>query len=256
MAVAPLAVVPGPNRLSEESRPQLPSAIPAVPALPFAGEDEEQDPNPTKGSQSRREKKLRSEAALKEFLEKHGFTDINTPKILKRSIFPRPSCLFPAPELLYPVHVAVQEGDAEVLVALLRSGADREQKTSRGRTPLDLALATTKSSAARQSHLRIIETLEQKKILGQIISDPSSPHMSMFHLMLCQCVPFFPVFVLDLGEFEPINPSSQKVLQVGKRSVNNLLEACAVHRLCCAQMFAVNSAPVLNRSLVPTTSSF
>ena len=44
-------------------------------------------------------------------------------------------------ESVCPIHVAAMKGDYDVLVMLLEEGADPEKETSRGRTPMDCALA-------------------------------------------------------------------------------------------------------------------
>mmetsp|Transcript_32233 Transcript_32233/g.69662 ORF Transcript_32233/g.69662 Transcript_32233/m.69662 type:complete len:173 (+) Transcript_32233:69-587(+) len=53
----------------------------------------------------------------------------------------RPGGCFFRRESVCPIHVAAMKGDYDVLVMLLEEGADPEKETSRGRTPMDCALA-------------------------------------------------------------------------------------------------------------------
>ena len=155
MADNSFGIVPAPRALSHvrnipPSQPQFPIEPP--PALPHAlqethagdsGTDDKLDdvdhPVPTRKSSKRREKRLKDRAALQLFLETHGFAGVNAPRKRKRRLIPRPSCLFAQEEVLYPVHVAAQQADVQVLKLLLRSGAKKDQRTSKGRTPLELA---------------------------------------------------------------------------------------------------------------------
>ena len=95
---------------------------------------------PTRKSSKGREKRLQDRAALQLFLETHGFAGVNAPRKPKRRLIPRPSCLFAQEEVLYPVHVAAQQADVQVLKLLLRSGAKKDQRTSKGRTPFGIGL--------------------------------------------------------------------------------------------------------------------
>ena len=119
-----------------EPPPSLPLAMTAewVAELDQESTDVD-DPEPTKKSAKRREQRL----ALQLFLQEHGFAGVNAPRKPKRRLIPRPSCLFSQQEVLYPVHVAAQQADVLVLDLLLRSGAKMDQRTSKGRTPLEFA---------------------------------------------------------------------------------------------------------------------
>lgn len=86
--------------------------------------------------QWRNEKREEKRCILYTFLESHKFgKDVNEPRIQK-------SCfLFSKPkEVFYPLHKAAQLGDAEIVRLLLAAGADREQRTSKGRTAEMIAL--------------------------------------------------------------------------------------------------------------------
>ena len=75
------------------------------------------------------------EITLKAFLRAHRFSDVNEPR-------QAPRCLpLKKPEQLWPLHVAAQRGDAEVVRLLLKQGADPEQRTSRQRTAQEIAQA-------------------------------------------------------------------------------------------------------------------
>ncbi|CAK9090452.1 unnamed protein product [Durusdinium trenchii] len=64
------------------------------------------------------------------FMDRHGFDsdDVNQP--FERRF---------GTEEIYPIHVAAQAGDHDALRALLASRADAAQRTSRGRSALEIA---------------------------------------------------------------------------------------------------------------------
>jgi len=97
---------------------------------------------PTKASRRKREK-------MQEFLKVHGFTDVSEPRL-------GTGCLFRT-ETVYPIHVACEMGDSSMVRLLLASGAEPNQKTSKGRTPMDFA---AKSDLA-QRH-KILELLQNQ----------------------------------------------------------------------------------------------
>ncbi|CAL1129379.1 unnamed protein product, partial [Cladocopium goreaui] len=65
----------------------------------------------------------RRQARLEAFLRKHDFTEIDSPGVAG----------------LWPIHAAALLGDAKLLRVLMVRGADPDQKTSEGLTPLDYA---------------------------------------------------------------------------------------------------------------------
>lgn len=90
-----------------------------------------------KRSEAREEKEI----ALKAFLRAHRFgSDVNAPRAVGRCL-----PLGRAPEVLWPLHVAAQQGDAQVVRLLLARGADPEQKSSRQRTAHEIAEASRRS---------------------------------------------------------------------------------------------------------------
>mmetsp|Transcript_80705 Transcript_80705/g.127496 ORF Transcript_80705/g.127496 Transcript_80705/m.127496 type:complete len:155 (-) Transcript_80705:377-841(-) len=120
---------------------------------PVVREEAEPDPVPTEGSLKRKAKEQRKVLGMKQFLEMHKFEDVNEPQQ------PRSGCCFVAQrEQLYPVHLAAQQGNAEVVASLLRAGADKDQLTSKGRSALQLA----RTADVHGSHLQVIEVLEGK----------------------------------------------------------------------------------------------
>ena len=154
-------IPPSQPQFPVEPPPTLPNSLPPPVSVKLfhAGDsgtddkldDDVDDPKPTRKSSKRREKRLQDQAALQLFLETHGFAGVNGPRKPKRRLIPRPSCLFSEEEVLYPVHVAAQGADARVLKLLLRFGAKKDQRTSKGRTPLELA-----SIANRTENIEIL----------------------------------------------------------------------------------------------------
>eukprot|EP00434_Breviolum_minutum_P004416 symbB.v1.2.003891.t1/scaffold217.1/size263214/1 len=78
-------------------------------------------------SKRRRYLAMLSEVKLESFLRSHGFDDLDSPKMM--------GCLFK--DVIYPIHVAARLGDCEAIRLLLNADADPNQKTGRGRTPLE-----------------------------------------------------------------------------------------------------------------------
>mmetsp|Transcript_131929 Transcript_131929/g.186185 ORF Transcript_131929/g.186185 Transcript_131929/m.186185 type:complete len:215 (+) Transcript_131929:45-689(+) len=77
-------------------------------------------------------RKQRRQAAVEEFLTFHGFKGVNSPK---RSL----SSMLRQTEEVYPIHIAAKHGSHLMIRLLCSEGADPLQKTSRGRTALQLA---------------------------------------------------------------------------------------------------------------------
>jgi len=67
---------------------------------------------------------------LRAFLRKHGFKNEHTVR--------RGGC-FSRRETIYPIHVAVMEGDLEIVKMLLQAGVDIEKESSTGLDAIDLA---------------------------------------------------------------------------------------------------------------------
>ena len=96
-------------------------------------------PKLTLGCKRRRKRIRKKEGIVSVFLKKHGFVDLHSPRKSTRSYLAR--LLWGQQEKVYPVHQAAETGDYIIVLLSLRHGVDPFQKTSHGRTPLDLALA-------------------------------------------------------------------------------------------------------------------
>ncbi|CAL1144023.1 unnamed protein product [Cladocopium goreaui] len=83
----------------------------------------------------KRERRRREQTRkLREFLKKHRFPDVNEPQQFHVTF-----CILPRrKEELYPIHMAARLGDYEMLRLLQKAGADSSQKTSLGRSALQL----------------------------------------------------------------------------------------------------------------------
>eukprot|EP00490_Sorites_sp_Unknown_P009905 CAMPEP_0114663786 /NCGR_PEP_ID=MMETSP0191-20121206/27577_1 /TAXON_ID=126664 /ORGANISM="Sorites sp." /LENGTH=234 /DNA_ID=CAMNT_0001904119 /DNA_START=43 /DNA_END=747 /DNA_ORIENTATION=- len=119
-------------------------------------EAEISDPKSTLSHMKRQYRRAVQEAALKEWLKKHKFSDdIHEPRMVSSgcSLF-----RWKSQEELYPIHVAAQLGDVKCLRLLLRLGADAEQRTSRNRRALDLA----RKADIAGSHADVIHLLRSE----------------------------------------------------------------------------------------------
>ncbi len=58
----------------------------------------------------------------------------------------------------YPLHFAVEQNDAEAVLLILQSGADRNLRNSKKQTALELAHAR---NAKQNSHAQMIEALSR-----------------------------------------------------------------------------------------------
>lgn len=118
--------------------------------------DRSESPEPTRGKLLRWAREKKDVKKLEEFLAKHHFEDEGDS--VPSSPW-RPLCLARTPELFFPMHTASQEGNLGVVHMLLQQKVDPQQKTSRGRTALDVA----KASCTRRElpgHLGIISLLQ------------------------------------------------------------------------------------------------
>merc|ERR1712218_647646 len=78
-----------------------------------------------------------AQQAVKDFLKARGFKNVAAP----RKVF----C--GCGGAVYPLHLAVEENNLEVVKALLRCGADKELKNSRKKTPLEIAERCNKTGS-------------------------------------------------------------------------------------------------------------
>ena len=116
---------------------------------------ENRQPRSSRSSQRRQGLRLQRQQKLRNFLSDHRFVDVSEPRVSTRCCFFR--------EAVYPIHVAAQIGDADIVHMLLAAGADPEQPTYRGLLAVDLASAKNQDG----SHCEVIELLQgQLKVLG------------------------------------------------------------------------------------------
>ena len=112
--------------------------------------------DPRRSQSSKRQgMKLRRQQKLSSFLSDHRFEDVSEPRLSTRC------CFFQ--EAVYPIHVAAQLGDADIVHMLLAAAADPNQRTSRGLLAVDLASARNQDG----SHCEVMELLQgQLKVVG------------------------------------------------------------------------------------------
>mmetsp|Transcript_44617 Transcript_44617/g.83325 ORF Transcript_44617/g.83325 Transcript_44617/m.83325 type:complete len:173 (-) Transcript_44617:65-583(-) len=128
--------------------------------------------NCSDASLKRQMRKNKRQKELQAFLKKHGFSeDVHAPKQPQ-------GCFILRKESMYPIHVAAQMGNRNVVRQLLSEGAEPEQKTSKGRTALDIAQAANDGGShlevlvLLQSRVRFVSAREAKELLIEI-SDAS-----------------------------------------------------------------------------------
>ncbi|CAL1165063.1 unnamed protein product, partial [Cladocopium goreaui] len=138
---------------------QLPGSLEAEQGAEADGSLDRKGPKQTNGWAKRWVTKRKDEEALERFLDKHDFDDIITSRTSSRAL----SSCFPlrSPELLFPIHVAAKEGNRRVVRILLQRKVDPQQRSSHGRSPLEVVQAASKSKALPH-HLDIIQLLENQ----------------------------------------------------------------------------------------------
>ncbi|OLQ10098.1 hypothetical protein AK812_SmicGene6246 [Symbiodinium microadriaticum] len=98
-----------------------------------------------------RRKKMQAQEELLDLLSELGFGGgVNSPHEDVGRVF----FVFKA-EVIYPIHFAAKQGDVRLVRQLLAAGADPLQKTSRGRTALQIA----KKCNRKGSHTEVEELL-------------------------------------------------------------------------------------------------
>ena len=107
-----------------------------------------QDPVPTLGSRGRKHWSRMKDKLLDEFLEKNGFQDLHTPRQSRRSRLAR--VLLGQPEKLCAIHEAARSNDFLMVRLCLRRGVDTAQRTSKGRSALDLAMEADVGGSHRE----------------------------------------------------------------------------------------------------------
>lgn len=107
-------------------------------------EEEFDDPEATLGSIARQKRKQQDKILLENFFRKHKFIDVNKPR-QGNNYF-----ALPKKEVMYPIHVAVEANDVQMLRVLLARGADVQQETDRGRNAFDVAYDSDSSGSHRE----------------------------------------------------------------------------------------------------------
>lgn len=124
----------------------------AHPFAVLAGESVK-DLVPTNGKAFRKWTQQNEQDALDEFLEEHKFKrGICAPRSKRSGWIP-----FMHKEKIYPIHVAAKLGKCDILRILLRAQVDSNQKTSDGRSALDMA----READVNGSHRNVIALLQQ-----------------------------------------------------------------------------------------------
>eukprot|EP00435_Cladocopium_sp_Y103_P024309 s430_g5.t5 len=170
----------------EDSPPDLPGSLSLEATRDEGGRPSNDDhndhsgrPEPTHGWLKRWVYKQEDQEELQSFFGRHGFDDVSTSSMRVPTLLPL-WCRLRSPEELFPIHMAAKEGNHRVVRILLQSKVDPEQRSSHGRTALEVAKAAAAwKRRARRDHPDIIHLLENKvqflsvRELGHRIGSPS-----------------------------------------------------------------------------------
>lgn len=122
----------------------------------------------SEGSGGLRGHRIKFTDYLKSFLDAHGFSGVNAVRALG---------WFFRREHVYPLHIAAQHGDAQLVEILLEAGADPDSRTSKGRTALDFAL----NANVCNSHSKIISMLQAHVVSSAIDHEKSGKKVTSKH---------------------------------------------------------------------------
>mmetsp|Transcript_123745 Transcript_123745/g.174417 ORF Transcript_123745/g.174417 Transcript_123745/m.174417 type:complete len:161 (-) Transcript_123745:59-541(-) len=122
----------------------------------------------SEGSGGLRGHRIKFTDYLKSFLDAHGFSGVNAARALG---------WFFRREHVYPLHIAAQHGDAQLVEILLEAGADPDSRTSKGRTALDFAL----NANVCNSHSKIISMLQAHVVSSAIDREKSGRKVTSKH---------------------------------------------------------------------------
>lgn len=139
----------------------------------------------------REQRKIREQTALAKFFKPHVVTEqnVNLPIDSRRMLL---RCMFPcsSTERLWPLHLAAKSQNLEIVRNLLKMQADPQQKTSHGRTALEIL---TSSDAVEDTNRRLdnanqIELLLSSGLMIQSASEHSEKsHSRPRHMLSCCC---------------------------------------------------------------------
>mmetsp|Transcript_22026 Transcript_22026/g.50884 ORF Transcript_22026/g.50884 Transcript_22026/m.50884 type:complete len:189 (+) Transcript_22026:60-626(+) len=156
-----LVVLPGEIKMTADmnktrARRQEPSTVASLSnledlELPFSDQESAlQVTEHSKRKQLRpRRRASHQREKLSAFLRQYGFADVGEPK---------QRWCFSFEESLFPIHVAASKGDDAMVRMLLREKANPAQKTSRGRTALDIAVKFSRQGS--ESHQIVMDLLQ------------------------------------------------------------------------------------------------
>ena len=100
---------------------------------------------------------------LRRFLTKHNCPHVDARQKKEKTVLQ--SYFVEGPEEFYPLHLAAKSGNAKMVSLLLRAGANQKQKTSKGRSVLEVA----QEAECTDSYLQVLALLEENQTLGEKI---------------------------------------------------------------------------------------
>eukprot|EP00435_Cladocopium_sp_Y103_P056023 s328_g18.t1 len=122
-------------------------------------------PERTWGRAERFKSKVQDEWLLEQFLKKHRFDDVNASRPESQKLLALLS--LKSPERVFPIHVAAKEREGNLLILrmLLRKKVDPQQRTSCGRTALDIAEAEMMKHGDSPDHSNMMSLLDGPRFL-------------------------------------------------------------------------------------------
>mmetsp|Transcript_8875 Transcript_8875/g.21040 ORF Transcript_8875/g.21040 Transcript_8875/m.21040 type:complete len:194 (-) Transcript_8875:58-639(-) len=124
-------------------------------------------------SLKRQQVRQRKQQELSVFLREHRCEHVNEPQSLSGCF----GLHLGFKEVVYPIHLAARRGDARITRLLLAEGADPSQKTSKGRTALDIAIrhANKKVQEVLENPVQAIPVRDIWQLAPSELDKPVSP---------------------------------------------------------------------------------
>ncbi|CAJ1387743.1 unnamed protein product [Effrenium voratum] len=116
--------------------PKFPDSEECSPSLSEVSTWTTESDSEVSGASKQELRRRLQQGQLSSFLQWHEFQAVNRPRSCGFTLF--------GESKIFPIHVAAQSGDYQMVRILMASGADPESKTSKGRKAVDFARAANR----------------------------------------------------------------------------------------------------------------